>query len=238
MLTLDENFQKSNKQLTEQLIKSAIDNDKALMVDAIAKGAYVNSFNDYQTPIMACVEYDNIELARLLLKFNANPSIMVGTYDAIWLALTNKNINFINLFFNYNKKFKMNTLKENAKTLLIYATEESYLEAVKIIAYKVNVNQKDSLGNTALAYNLAKENPSADDIEICKILLACGADKNSVNLDGIEAKDMAKSMVANSLLEKHTIETELDNEDINNNIENNPEIAPVNITTPKKPFKI
>ena len=100
----------------------------------------------------------------------------------------------------------LNREKETGKTLLIIATEMSDLEAVQIIAPKVNVNERDNTGSIALHYNLAKIQPTEQDIQIGRILIACGADVNSRNLDGQKAKDLASTEESRIVLEQAHLE--------------------------------
>ncbi len=208
-LTLGEKLDDQKKQLTALLIDACTKNKKEDVIAAIRQGAYINAFDEFQTPLMACVESDSLELAQYLLKIGASPSVMVVDKDAFWLCLYRQKYDFLKLFFE--GRYKQNTLKaDNNKTLLIYSTEKSDLLAVEIIAYKVNVNAKDSTGSTALHYNLAKAEPTSEDTQIGKILMACGADTNSANAEGLTPKDLAVSESADILLEHREIEESLD----------------------------
>lgn len=248
-LSLDENFQNKKKELALRLIEACTKNNKEKVIETLRQGAYINASDEYQTPLMACVEADSLELARYLLRIGASPSKLVGDKDAAWLALYRQKYSFLAMFFE--NKFKQNILKEKATTLLIYATESSDLDAVEIIAYKVNVNQKDATGSTALHYNLAKKEPTPADIEIGKILLACGADTNTQNLDGLTPKDLAATESASILLEHQALEQTLDEvvpvvepedsltldfEEPTFTPEISPEVEPT--AEPKKKFKI
>lgn len=190
-LTLDEQFQYTKKQLTDILIQSCIRGNKEEVVSAIKNGAYINCYDELQTPIMACVENSFFDLAQFLIKIGANPSVMVNDKDAIWLSLQKQSYDFLDLF--YSNKCRQNPKKETGETPLIYATKNSDLRAVEIIAYKVNVNQKDNTGSTALHYNFMKTDPSSDDVAIAKILMACGADTNARNLEGISCQDISRT---------------------------------------------
>lgn len=192
-LSLDEKFQHTKKELTNMLIQACMRNSKQEIISAMKNGAYINSHDELQTPIMATVENGTVEMAQFLLKLGANPSVFINDKDAIWLSLQQQKYDFLELF--YFEKYRQNNQKETGETPLIYATKESDLRAVEIIAYKVNVNQKDHLGNTALHYNFQKAEPNEEDVAIAKILMACGADTNAPNLEGVTCRDLSSENI-------------------------------------------
>lgn len=193
-LSLDEKFQYTKKDLTNMLIQACMRNSKEEIIGAMKSGAYVNSHDDLQTPIMATVENGTVEVAQFLLKLGANPSVFINNKDAIWLSLLQQKYDFLDLF--YMEKYRQNSKKETGETPLIHATKESDLRAVEIIAYKVNVNQRDNLGNTALHYNFQKPEPSEEDVAIAKILMACGADTNAPNNEGVTCRDLSSASIS------------------------------------------
>lgn len=207
-LSLDEQFQQEKKRLVKMLIDACMQNSKPGVVAAIKEGAYINASDEFQTPMMACVESGSVELAEYLMRLKANPSVMVADKDAIWLSLYTQKYDFLELF--YSNRHSENRLKDSGYTTLIYATRESDLKAVEIIAYKVNVDQKDNSGSTALHYNLSKADPSEADIAIGKILIACGADTNSQNLEGLTPRDVSATEEAETIIEFDDIDQSIE----------------------------
>lgn len=233
-LSLDDKYQHSKRELTELLISAVIDNNKDNIISLIQKGAFINSFTEKQSPLIAALEANHIDLTPFLLKIGANPSVLVNNTDAVWMALEQKKYDFLNLFFS--KKTKFNYIKETGETLLIRATKNSDLAAVEIIAYKVNVNDKDHTGSTALHYNFSKENPSTEDQQIGKILLQCGADTNSQNNDGISCNDLANNE-NESILENHKIKEIVELDTFVSNDDNNDYDLDFDNEEPEKPKK-
>ena len=83
-LSLDEQFQNSKKELTKLLINACIQGNKDEIKKSIQKGAYINSFDQIQTPIMATVDFSSIDIAKYLLKIGANPCTLINDKDATW----------------------------------------------------------------------------------------------------------------------------------------------------------
>lgn len=236
-LTLDAEYQNNKLFLTKELIEACETAKVRKVKRLLSEGVYVNSFDELQTPLMATVEAGHIDLAAFLISIGAQPNLQIKDSDALWLALRRQRHNFLRLFFQ--KKWNLNREKETGKTLLIVAVEMSDLEAVEIIAPKVNVNERDNTGSIALHYNLAKINPSEQDIQIGRILIACGADINSRNLDGQKAKDLAATEQSRIVLEQAHLEQTLKKapEPVHDNTLDNDKSGAVEVK-PKKKYKI
>ena len=184
-----EKFDRHKKELTNELIDACLKGEESRIKMLIREGAFIDSDDGSINPLMACIEGGNLEIARILLMINADPTSMVKNNDATWMALKQNKIDFLKIFFE--KKLLLNREIGSNKTLLMLAVEKSNLEAVKIIAYNVNVNEKDNEGNTALHYNMRKKNPNDQDREIGRILLSLGAMGDNSNNEGQSAREIA-----------------------------------------------
>ena len=184
--------------------------DKKEIIILLKEGATLNCYADMSTPLIETVRNDNEELADYFLKVGATvnfkPSEDIN--DALWEALTAKKYSFLRKFIN--KKCLLSRSKEN-QIALIWATQESDVEAVEILLthYNIKVNERDNTGNTALHYNVSKSPHTEDDISIGKMLLAAGADINGTNFDGQTPEDMAQDYAAKTALLHSRIEQKL-----------------------------
>lgn len=192
------------KNISSQLIDACQNNEKTLVKMLIKQGCTPNSNDGITTPLMACVDSNQFEMAQFILSLGGNPSFSLNDNDAIWLSLRQNKHNFLNLF--YNKQLKTNREKATGKSLLMYATENSDVNAVEILANNKTVLERDILGNTALHYNLSKKEPTQNDVQIGRILLSAGADINSRNHEGQTAEQCAGNEITHIIAETATLE--------------------------------
>lgn len=211
----NENF-KINEDFSKKLINFCIKNEKNEIKKILKLGASLNCHDEHMTPLIACIQNDNYELVVYLLNAGARISYkpILNFEDAFWFVLKNKKHNFLKLFVSKKCLLEWNlpkTEKESPQTALIYSTINSDLSAVEILLkhYAIKVNERDGLGNTALHYNVIKENMSQEDIDIGRLLIAAGADTNISNLDGKTPEDLAKGFTAKSMLLSGKLEEEL-----------------------------
>ena len=117
-------------------------------------------------------------------------------------------------------------------TPLIYSTQQSDLRAVEILLrhYSIRVNERDGLGNTALHYNMAKDSPTQDDLDIGKLLSAAGADSSLPNLDGKTPADLVSDFAAKAVLLAGNMEKQLPEKNLE------PEFEPEIIQAPEDEF--
>lgn len=202
--------------MTRELIDSCLSNDKDKIKIALKNGAYINCHDEHMTPLIATIQNDNSDLASFLLKAGARIGYKPtqNFEDAFWFALNNKKHVFLKLFVSLRCPLEWSipkSEKETPKTPLMCATINSDLESVKILLshYQIKVNERDGLGNTALHYNLSKQQMSDEDKEIGLLLIAAGADQNITNLDGQTPKEVGTSYEAQSILLTGTLESEL-----------------------------
>jgi len=215
-LTIANKDSKKQEELAKKLIDYCIKNDKSSIKKILKMGAPINCNDGYITPLIACMQNDNYDLAHYLLKAGARISFKPTSNfeDAFWYALKNKKHNFLEIFVAQKCILEWSIPKsenEIPQTPLIYATIQSDLRAVQILLkhYAIKVNERDGKGNTALHYNVSKQNMTPDDIEIGKLLIAAGADSSIANLDGKTPEDLAQDFASRTMLMANRLEQEL-----------------------------
>ena len=203
--------------LAKELIDHCIKNDKVGIKKVLKMGAPINCNDEHITPLIACMQNENSDLAAYLLRAGARISYkpIVNFEDAFWYALKNKKHTFLRLFVDHKCILEWSvpkSEKESPQTPLIFATIQSDLPAVEILLshYNIKVNERDGKGNTALHYNISKEDMTPDDVEIGRLLIAAGADTSIANLDGQTPEQMAQgNYAAQSMLLSGKLEQEL-----------------------------
>lgn len=207
---------KRTEALSKELIDCCIKNDKVSIKRVLKMGAPINCNDEHITPLIACMQNDNSDLAAYLIKAGARISYkpVANFEDAFWYALKNKKHNFLKLFVQSRCILEWSipkAEKESPQTPLIYATITSDLPAVEILLshYSIKVNEKDGLGNTALHYNVSKIEMSQDDLDIGRLLIAAGADTASANQEGQTPEDLAQDFASKSMLMSGQLEQEL-----------------------------
>jgi ankyrin repeat protein len=206
--------------LAKELIDFCIKNDKNGIKKVLKMSAPINCNDEHITPLIACMQNDNSDLASYLIKAGASISYKptANFESAFWYALKQKKHNFLKLFVDNRCILEWSvpkSEKDAPQTPLIYATIESDLPAVEILLahYNIKVNEKDGKGNTALHYNVAKQDMSQDDIEIGRLLIAAGADTAMPNQEGQTPEDLAQDFTARSVLLSAKLEKELPQKD-------------------------
>jgi ankyrin repeat protein len=205
------------EKLAKDLIDHCVKNDKIAIKNILKMGAPINCNDEHVTPLIACMQNDNSDLGAFLIKAGARISFKptANFEDAFWYALRNKKYTFLRMFVDNRCILEWSvpkTEKESPRTPLIYSTIDSDLKAVEIMLshYNIKVNERDGKGNTALHYNVSKEDMSQDDIEIGRLLIAAGADTSSANLEGHTPADLSSgNFVASSMLLSGKLEDEL-----------------------------
>lgn len=207
---------KKRDALAKELIDCCIKNDKNGIKKVLKMGAPINCNDEHITPLIACMQNDNSDLAAYLIKSGARISYKPVTNfeDAFWHALKNKKYTFLTIFVDNKCLLEWGlpkSEKESPQTPLIYATVESDLQAVETLLshYSIKVNERDGKGNTALHYNVSKQDMSQDDMQIGRLLIAAGADTSSANLEGHTPEDLAQNFESKSMLLSGKLEQEL-----------------------------
>lgn len=208
--------QKRVQLLSRQLIEACLQNDKELIKKSLKSGAPVNTHDEHLTPLIVSIQNDNSDLGAYLLMAGASISYKptLNFEDAFWYSLTNKKYNFLQLFVSSRCLLEWSTPKndkDTPKTPLIFSVINSDLKAVIILLkhHNIKVNERDGFGNTALHYNVAKPDPSSEDLEIGRLLIAAGADESIVNLEGKSAKDISATPESQSVLLSGKLDNEL-----------------------------
>lgn len=207
---------KIKEALSKELIDCCLKNDKVGIKKALKMGAPINCNDEHITPLIACIQNDNSDLAAYLIRSGARISFkpIANFEDAFWHALKNKKHNFLKMFVDNRCILEWSipkSEKDSPQTPLIYATIESDLPAVETLLthYNIKVNEKDGKGNTALHYNVSKQDMTQDDMEIGRLLIAAGADTAIQNFEGQTPEDMAQDYAAKSMLMSGKLEKDL-----------------------------
>jgi ankyrin repeat protein len=88
---------KKQEALSKELIDACIKNDKLSIKRVLKMGAPINCNDEHITPLIACMQNDNSDLASYLIKAGARISYkpIANFEDAFWYALKNKKHNFL-----------------------------------------------------------------------------------------------------------------------------------------------
>lgn len=211
ILSLERKDSERIDKLSKEMIDFCTKGEKHEVKKILKEGAPLNCYDEHLSPLIACIQNDHYDLAYYLLRAGATTSYRPTTNfeDAFWYALKNKKHNFLQLFIA--QRCLLQRDPEKKQTPLVYATINSDLPAVEALLshYAINVNERDGHGNTALHYNVAKENMTQDDIEIGRLLIAAGADTAIANLDGKVPEDLAQDFSARSMLMAGQLEKDL-----------------------------
>lgn len=213
LLDIDSASKRLKETESQKLVEFCQNGDKSGVRELLKTGAAPNCFADNTTPLIACVESDKFDLAVYLLMAKASIGYKekIENDDAFWFSLKNKKHDFLSLFVS---KRCIMVIDESTKyPALIYATVQSDVKAVEILLghHRIAVNESDGQGNTALHHNVSKDAPTADDLEIGRLLIAAGADTTARNLDGKSPEEAAvdfsaKSMLLSSRMDKELVE--------------------------------
>lgn len=211
LITLEREHAMYQKELSQEMIEACIIDDKAKVSSLLKQGITPNCYEDLLTPLIACINNDNFELANYLLNAGASISYKpnLETDNAFWHSLKNKYHDFLDMFIKRRCILSHDT--ETNQPPLIFATIKSDREAVEILLShkKVKVNERDGNGNTALHYNLSKSEMTPDDHEIGRMLIAAGADTNATNLEGKRPEELILDENANATILASRLQNEL-----------------------------
>ena len=194
-----------------QIYEHIEDDNKRGIVKILKSGININSEYEDSTPLMKCIDFDRYDIAKYFIDFcNANPNFRETKNEgALWYSLRNQKLDFLFLFLDA----KPNLVRgNNNQIMLIEATKLSNVAIVQALLNnkRVKVNEKDGYGNTALHYVLAKNPMTPDDIEISRLLLAAGADQNSMNVVGETPGKTNEDSMANSVLFEYKLQKQIE----------------------------
>lgn len=203
----NQKWEQQRIELLEKLIVSVVNEDYEEVFYLLKNGASINGILEERlTPLAVAIYNDDIDMVKALFYKGANINLIFDEgLDALHLA-TKLNYNEISSFLLENganvKKYRMiNTFE----TRLITAAKASNAFVVrKVLSLdKDSVNYYDSIGKTALHYNLSKSPYSQYDAEIAELLIAANADTNAVDVDGFKPIDYVEdSAILRSVLDK------------------------------------
>lgn len=194
-----------------QIYEYIEDDNKRGISKILKSGININTEYDNSTPLMKCIDFDRYDIAKYFVDFcGANPNYRETKQEgALWYSLRNQKLNYFFMFLDS----KPNIVRgDNNQIMLIEAVKLSNVEVVTalLLNKRVKVNEKDGYGNTALHYVLAKNPMTPDDIEISRLLLAAGADQNSMNVVGETPGKTNEDSMANSVLFEYKLQKQLE----------------------------
>lgn len=197
-----------------QIYEYIEDDNKRGIIKILKSGVNINSEYENSTPLIKCMEFDRYEIAKYFITFcGANPNYRETKDEgALWYSIRNQKMDYFYLFLECQPNIVRGN---NNQIMLIEATKLSNVDMVATLLKnkRVKVNEKDGFGNTALHYALAKNPMSPDDIEISRLLLAAGADQNSMNIAGETPGKTNEDSMANSVLFEHKLQKQIELED-------------------------
>lgn len=177
----------AQESLEEQLAEAIRQGDVAKVSALLEQGVDVDRLDtsDYQTPLMAALEHDNLAIVKLLLARDADPAlegtgIRTTGRNAVTLAAARGDLEALALFVEASVPGK----EWNDAILANCASVE--VTRVSLDA-GADANAKGSRDRTALM--CAAE---AGATEVVSMLLSAGADPNAVSEDGWTAIDRAE----------------------------------------------
>jgi ankyrin repeat protein len=158
----------------------------------ISRGANCHIKSNGNTLLsMAIDDSDNTKYIKCLLKkkIDINEKDVNENYP-LMKAIKKNNINIVILLVHYGLKHgvDMNVMDINGNTPLILSYRLEYYEIFKFLIKYLDINQRDSNGNSLLYYALLRE-----DIETIEYLTGSGADVNIKFKSGGSALDLAIS---------------------------------------------
>jgi ankyrin repeat protein len=199
-----------NEQNILELIKSIQDND-IIKVATILKDGETNVnyiYKDEISALGAATFEGNIAIMEMLLNSKAVISMgFSGGRDAGWIAIENHKYEAFDWLVENGLKLNKRLL-ETYETRLITAVKNSDLRMVsRLLNLKVDPNDSDIKGRTALHYNMAKVPYENDDYRIGELLLAEDCDPNRKDKYGVSAHayiadDKVYTLLSNYELEK------------------------------------
>lgn len=195
------------EELLMRLIK-AVESGETAKVDAeLRAGAPLNlPLNGEVTALGLAASKNDVAMLRHLVNKGASvTTVFAGGKDAAWLAMEGHAKHAFELLMKMGARPSQRLLATR-ETRLIGATDLSNVDVVRYLAHlKINLNDHDHEGRTALHHNLAKDPYGPEDLEIARILLARGCDPNEEDLKGIPAHALARTAEQRVVLEGHEL---------------------------------
>lgn len=200
-------WDKKQTVLLTKLIDAVEKDEKDMVAKLIREGAPLNeALSGEITPLAMAALTNNTEMIKHLYRMGADVTMRFANgKDAAWFAMENFKLEPFYLLMEMGASLSIR-LSDTKETRLIAATKNSDLRSViYLIRKKVNPNDYDELGKTALHYNLAKDPYEEDDAQIARILLQEGCDPNTVDVDDVPAHEFAESDYAKNILDGYNL---------------------------------
>ena len=160
----------------------------------IQKSKHLNIKNSRgETPLMYAIYQDKFEIAKLFIHANADVNALDQMKNSPFLyAGAEGDTELVELMLQHQPDFSI--YNRYGGTALIPAAEKGHVETVRLLANTPNfpINHVNNLGWTALMEAVVLGNGKADQIEIIKILLDAGADKNINDRHNVSALEHAQ----------------------------------------------
>ncbi|ALH94888.1 ankyrin repeat domain-containing protein [Acinetobacter equi] len=154
-----------------------------------------------ETPLMYAIYQDKFEIAKLFIQAGAD----VNTQDQIknspfLYAGAEGDTELVELMLQHQPDFSI--YNRYGGTALIPAAEKGHVETVRLLANTQNypINHVNSLGWTALMEAVVLGDGGRDQVEIIKILLDAGADKNISDRHNVSALEHAQRREFNEIV--------------------------------------
>lgn len=139
-----------------------------------------------QNLLMIATLNDDFEMAKLLITFGADPNQQAENLDSPFLyAGASNQLDFVKLFLAHGARFGV--FNRYHGTALIPAAERGHVEMVRLLANTPDfpIDHINRLGWTALIEAIILGDGSEKYVEIVKILLEAGADRNIPDGEGV-----------------------------------------------------
>lgn len=165
----------------------AASNDKTKIIAyLLEKGAEVNQKNNGWTALIEAADEGSLPSMKLLLEAGAEVNYYWGqdTPTAITMAASEGKLKCLKLLLEYGAD--INGIGKSLPPIHIAVAEDKRSIIDYLISQKINIDEKDSEGRTALMY-AASEGKNYG----VKKLLKAGADKSVLDFNGLTARDHA-----------------------------------------------
>ena len=187
-----------------ELIQAVRQKDKEWVDRCLQRGAPINmALNQETTALAAAAAVNDLDMVDFLLKRRASPSTRFSMgRDAAWIAMEHEANECFEMIINQGAPASIRLKDGSERTRLIEATLRSNTSVVRFLAYKkINLNEYDAQGRTALHHNFLKTPYETADIEIARILLNLGGDPYAEDENGIPPMALATQSEQLALLE-------------------------------------
>lgn len=202
-----EQWELDQEELLMRMIQAVEASDTAKVDALLRDGAPLNlPLHGEVTVLGLAASKNDVAMMRHLINKGASiTTVFAGGKDAAWLAMESNARHAFELLMKLGARPSQRLLATR-ETRLIAATELSNVDVVRYLAHlKINLNEHDNEGRTALHHNLAKDPYGPDDLEIARILLAQGCDPNQEDLRGLPAHALAHNAEQRVVLEGHEL---------------------------------